>query len=125
MKALNLHSTVTPHRRRRARFAILILAIASLSTASLQASEAKTLWTKNCGSCHGKDGKGKTPAGKKAGAADLTNPELQARATDEKWFKVIKEGIVDEKNKVKMKPAEGLTDPQIKRLVAFVRNLKQ
>ena len=33
---------------------------------------AAYLYNKECAGCHGKDGKGKTPTGRKVGAKDLT-----------------------------------------------------
>jgi mono/diheme cytochrome c family protein len=105
--------------------ACLAVALGCLSIASAQSSEVKQLWTKNCGSCHGPDGKGDTKAGKKVGVVDLTQPETQARSSDEKMFKSVKEGILDEKGKSRMKPAEKLTDAEIKKLVAFVRSLNK
>lgn len=82
-------------------------------------------WTKHCASCHGKDGRGDTKAGKKAGVKDQTDPKYQEALTDEKMFQAVKEGL-KENNKEKMKPfRDKLTDDEIKALVAFVRSLKK
>jgi cytochrome c551/c552 len=53
----------------------------------------------------------------------MTNAKFQASFTDDQAFKAIKEGIKDG-DKVKMKPAEGLSDDDIKALVAKVRAFK-
>ena len=91
---------------------------------TVQAANVNELWTKNCGSCHGKDGRAKTPAGRKAGALDLTDPKVQEKFTDEQMFKAVKEGVKDG-DKTKMKPAETLTDAEIRKLIGFVRSLKK
>jgi len=85
-----------------------------------------TNWTKHCASCHGKDGKGDTKAGKKAEVKDLTDPKYQESFTDEQMFKQIKEGMKDKNGKEKMKAFGGLlSDEEIKALVACVRGMKK
>jgi mono/diheme cytochrome c family protein len=105
----------------------LTLAAASLFAllpGTSRAADASELFQKHCISCHGKDGKGTTKAGIKAGAKDFTDPKFQATFTDAQAIKAVKEGIKDGE-KIKMKPAEGVTDDEIKLLVAYVRNFKQ
>ena len=99
-----------------------ILSIGSLGT--LRAAEAKENWEKHCQKCHGEDGKGQTKMGAKAGVKDLTDAKVQGEFTDEKAFKAIKEGIKDG-DKTKMKAAEGLSDDEIKALVAHTRAFKK
>jgi mono/diheme cytochrome c family protein len=82
------------------------------------------LWDKNCAKCHGADGKGATKAGKMAGAKDMTDAKWQTDVTDERAFKSVKEGI-KEGDKVRMKPAEGVTDDDIKALIAYTRTFKK
>jgi len=92
---------------------------------SVRAADVEENWTKNCASCHGKDGKGETKAGKKAGTKDMTDAKYQADLTDEKAVKAIKEGIKEE-GKDKMKPfAAKLSDDEIKALIAKVRSFKK
>ena len=101
-----------------------VLCLALLSGAALAADVAEN-WTKHCASCHGKDGKGQTKAGRMAGAKDHTDPQFQASLNDEKAFKSIKEGL-KEGNKEKMKPfADKLTDEDTKAHVAHVRSFKK
>jgi cytochrome c553 len=88
------------------------------------AGDAKENWEKACAKCHGSDGKGDTKLGKKSEVKDLTDAKVRASFTDEKAFKSVKEGI-KEGEKIKMKPAEGLSDDEIKALVAHVRTLKK
>lgn len=100
----------------------LLVAFANVSLAA----DAKESWTKHCASCHGKEGKGDTKAGKKADVKDLTDAKYQASFTDEQMFKQIKEGMKDKNGKEKMKPfGDKLTDEEIKALVAHVRGLKK
>lgn len=85
----------------------------------------KQVWEKDCAKCHGLSGKADTKAGKMIGAIDFTDPKNQEKFTDEQMFKTIKEGVKDKKGKFTMKPAEKVTDDQIKELVKFVRSFKK
>ena len=99
--------------------------VAVALTASLRAADVQENWTKHCAACHGKDGKGETKAGKKAGVKDQTDPKYQATLTDEKMFLAVKNGLKED-NKEKMKPfSDKLTDDEIKALVGHVRSLKK
>lgn len=92
---------------------------------SIQAADAATNWTKHCASCHGKDGKGETKAGRMAGVKDQTDAKYQAGLKDDAMFAAIKDGLKDG-GKEKMKPfKEKLTDDEIKALVAHVQALKK
>ena len=98
----------------------------AIVAASLGAADAQVNWEKNCASCHGKDGKGETKAGRKADVKNLTDATYQASFTDEQMFKQIKEGLKDKNGKEKMKAFGGtLSDEEIKALVAFVRGFKK
>lgn len=99
--------------------------ILAMSVWSSQAADVKENWDKNCASCHGKDGKGETKAGKKAQVKDFTDATYQATLTDDKMFKQIKEGM-KENGKERMKPfAEKLSDAEIKDLIAHVKTFKK
>lgn len=104
---------------------LLVIAIAAASVISLSGADVKENWEKTCAKCHGADGKGDTKMGQKLGIKDLTDAKLQAELKDDQAFKAVKEGIKDSEGKIKMKPAEGLTDDDIKALVAHVRTLKK
>lgn len=100
------------------------LLIATVMTA--RGADVKEVWDKNCASCHGKDGKGETKAGKKAGAKDLTDAKYQGTFTDDQMVKQIKEGMKDKTGKELMKPfADKLTDEEIKNIIAYVRAFKK
>jgi cytochrome c553 len=103
---------------------IIACAVLALATLTVSAADAKDNWEKICGKCHGPDGKGKTKMGEKLGIKDLTDAKLQAELKDDQAFKAVKEGIKDSEGKIKMKPAENLTDDEIKALVGLVRTLK-
>jgi mono/diheme cytochrome c family protein len=105
----------------------LTVASAALLTglaATARAEDGAAIFQKHCVSCHGKDGQGNTKAGIRAGVKDFTDAKFQASFSDEQAFKAIKEGIKDGQ-KTKMKPAEGVTDAEIKLLVAYVRGFKK
>jgi cytochrome c1 len=63
--------------------------------------------------------------GKKAGVKDYTDAKAQAELKDDAAAKAIKEGLKDKEGKVLMKPAEGLSDEEIKGLVAYMRTFKK
>ena len=103
---------------------VLSLIIGAAALISARGEEAKAIYDKQCAKCHGADGKGATKLGKKAGVKDYTDAKVQADMKDDSAFKAIKQGIT-EGDKVKMKPAEGLSDADIKGLVAYMRTFKK
>ena len=105
------------------KLAVIAAALFVTGVMSVRGADVKETYEKHCLKCHGPDGKADTKMGKKAGAKDLTDPKVKAEMKDEKSFKAIKEGIKDG-DKTKMKPAEGLSDDDIKALVAHVKTFK-
>lgn len=99
---------------------IILAALALAASTAVVSADASETWEKSCQKCHGADGKGQTKMGQKMGVKDLTDAKYQATFKDEDAFKAIKEGIKDG-DKTKMKPAEGVSDDDIKALVAKVR----
>jgi len=104
---------------------ITTLALLAGALTALHAADAKENWDKQCAKCHGPDGKGETKMGKKLGAKDYTDAKIQAQMKDAAAFKVIKEGLKDKDGKVIKKPAEALSDDEIKALVQHVRGFKK
>src|ERR1700760_2265783 len=106
---------------------LLILAtVLGFSAAMIaRAGDAKENWEKTCTKCHGVDGKGQTKMGQKLGVRDYSDAKVQADLKDDAAFKAIKEGLKDKEDKTLMKPAEGLSDDDIKALVAHIRSFKQ
>ena len=96
-----------------------------LATGTLLGADAKVTYEKECTKCHGADGKGDTKMGKKLGAKDYTDPKVQAEVTDAAAFKAIKEGLKDKEGKTLMKPTEGVSDADIKAVVAYMRTFKK
>jgi cytochrome c553 len=105
--------------------AALSLTVVASSAAGESPFETKQYWAKNCATCHGVEGKADTKAGKKIGAINFTDPKNQERFTDEQMFKTIKGGVKDKDDMFTMKPAENVTDEQIKLLIAHVRAFKK
>ncbi len=106
---------------------IVTLSIALLAGMAISASaaDAKALYEKDCAKCHGADGKGDTKMGKKMNAKDYTDAKVQAEMKDDAAVKAIKDGLKDKEGKVLMKPAEGISDDEIKGLVAYMRSFKK
>ena len=106
---------------------ILLAATLSVNTclAASPAGNAIKNWRTNCLSCHGKDGKANTKAGRKSKTKDLTDAAYQATFTDDEAFKSIKEGMKRDGKKL-MKPyKDKLTDDEIKDLVSFARKFNK
>jgi len=106
---------------------LLIIGMLAAGIVLAPAAGTPPLYKKYCAACHGKDGKGKTRAGKKVGVKDFTDAKYQASFTDEQALKNIKEGMKNEKTgKWRMKPfAKKLSDDQIKELIKYIRSLKK
>ena len=105
---------------------ILIAAFLGLAAAlSAKAADAKENWDNMCAKCHGAEGKGDTKMGQKLGCKDYSDAKVQAELKDDVATKAIKEGLNDKDGKVLMKPAEGLSDSEIKDLVAYFRAFKK
>jgi cytochrome c553 len=104
---------------------VLLLALLAIPALSASAADAKAIYEKECTKCHGADGKGATKMGQKMGAKDYTTAKVQEELKDEAAIKAIKEGFKDKEGKVLMKPSEGLSDADIKGLVAYMRAFKK
>jgi len=106
---------------------LLIAGIVGLlaATGSVRAGDSKAQYDQTCAKCHGADGTGDTRMGKKLGARDYTDAKVQADLKDDAAFKSIKEGLKDADGKNLMKPAEDLSDDDIKALVSYMRTFKK
>jgi mono/diheme cytochrome c family protein len=88
-----------------------------LSFAAQAQSGAEATYKAKCAMCHGAEGKGDSPMGKKLNIRDLGSPEVQ-KQTDAELTTIVTKG------KGKMMPFEGkLTADQIGQLVAYIREL--
>jgi cytochrome c553 len=103
----------------------LLVAALALPALAARAADAKALYEKDCAKCHGQDGKGETKMGKKLNAKDYSSAKVQSELKDDQAAKAIKEGLKDSNGKTVMKPAEGLSDADVKGLVAHMRIFKK
>lgn len=103
----------------------VLIVTSALAMMTSRAEEAKASYTELCAKCHGADGKGDTKMGRKLFVKDYTDAKVQAELKDEAATKAIKDGLKDKEGKVLMKPAEGLSDADIKALVAYMRTFKK
>jgi cytochrome c553 len=103
----------------------LLITFAIAAALCSASAGAKENYDKGCAKCHGKEGKGDTKMGQKLGVKDYTDAKVQAEMKDDAAFKAIKEGLKDKDGKVLMKPAEDLSDDDIKALVAHMRTFKK
>ena len=104
----------------------VLAACVAWSLTFAQAADVKENWDKQCASCHGKDGKGETKAGKKADVKDLTDAKYQASFTDDQATQQIRDGMKDKTGKERMKPfRDKLSDDEMKALTAYVRAFKK
>jgi cytochrome c553 len=103
----------------------LSIVLLALAACSVRAEDAKAIYLKSCAKCHGEDGKGQTKMGQKLGCKDYTDAKVQADLKDDAATKAIKEGLKDSDGKTLMKPAEDLSDNDIKGLVAYIRAFKK
>src|SRR3954470_17646659 len=104
---------------------VLSVVIGAITALSARADDAKAIYEKDCAKCHGVDGKGQTKMGQKLGIKDYTDAKVQTELKDEEANKAIKEGLKDKEGKILMKPAEGLSDEEIKAMVTYVRAFKK
>jgi mono/diheme cytochrome c family protein len=96
---------------------VIVMAAATIGSTPLAAQDGPTLYKTKCAMCHGADGKGDSPMGKKLNIRDLASPEVQ-KQTDAELTTIIAKG------KGKMTPfGTKLTPEQIGQLVAHIRGL--
>jgi len=103
----------------------VMIAAVALAAVSAKAADGKALYEDSCAKCHGSDGKGQTKMGQKVGAKDYTDAKVQDALKDEAAFKAVKEGVKDKEGKVVMKPSEGVSDADIKAMLAYMRTFKK
>jgi mono/diheme cytochrome c family protein len=104
-------------------FAAMALSVTAWT--SLNAADIKESYDKSCAACHGKDGAGATPMGKKLQIRDFTDAKVQASMKDADMIKAIMEGV-KEGDKSRMKGyGDKLTAEETKSLVAYIRSLKK
>jgi mono/diheme cytochrome c family protein len=97
---------------------LVAVGLNTFSAASSRAQNAgETLYKAKCAMCHGPDGKGEVPMGKKLNARNLGSTEVQSQS-DAQLVEVVTKG------KNKMPAYDGKLKPdEIKALVAYIREL--
>ena len=90
---------------------IIVVALAPIAFAA----DGAAIYKAKCATCHGADGKGQSPMGKKMNLRDLGSPDVQKQTDKElyDWTAVGKGKMPGYKDK--------LTDEEIKALVAHMR----
>jgi cytochrome c6 len=95
-----------------------LLTLATLmSSAAATAQSGEALYRSKCQSCHGANGIPNPSLAKLLGVKPVSDPDIQ-KLTADQMAAAVKNG------KGKMKPVAGLTDAQVKDVVAFYRGLK-
>ena len=123
-RPLNQAAVVVSENEHMKKFIAISIAIATAAW-TVHAADAKATYEDQCAKCHGIDGKGQTKMGQKLGAKDYTDAQVQANLKDDAAFKATREGLKADDGKVLMKPSEGLSDDDIKGLVAYMRSFKK
>ncbi|HEX5705300.1 MAG TPA: cytochrome c [Pyrinomonadaceae bacterium] len=114
------------------RFLLIIFTVAAAAGLSLftvlgagktngaAAAEAATIYNRQCVSCHGRDGRGRTPKGRQTRARDMTEASWQDDVSDERLFNSINNG------RGKM-PAfsKKISENDIDALVAYIRRMRR
>lgn len=105
-------------------FSAMMAVVFVMGMAGAARADGKELFGKRCAGCHGKDGKAQTSIGKKLNIKDLTDPKVQAGATDAQWEKIVLEGYKAPDGKMVM-PAIKVSPEEAKDLVKVCRSFKK
>lgn len=101
---------------------MLIIGVAAWFAAAVSSfgADGAALWKTHCAKCHGADGAGGTAMGKKLKVKDYSKEAV----SDDAIAKSIKDGV-KEGGKLVMKPTAGVSDDDVKALVAHMKSLKK
>jgi mono/diheme cytochrome c family protein len=98
---------------------LLLLGSTSMAAQHNEQAESAGLYKSHCAMCHGADGTGNTPMGKRLNLKDLASAEVQ-HMTDADFKQIIENG------KGKMPAFKSkLKAEQVQDLVAYLRTLKK
>jgi cytochrome c6 len=97
---------------------LMLAVIAGMAIWSIPAAaDSAATYKAKCAMCHGADGKGETPMGKKFGIHDFASPEVQKQSDAELE-------AITAKGKGKMPAYEKSLKPdEIKELITYIRGL--
>jgi len=100
--------------------AVLFPIFDATTSEAMSAADATTIYSRECVSCHGRDGRGRTRKGRQTHARDMTRAEWQDDVSDERLFNSISNG------RGKM-PAfrKKISENDIEALVAHVRRMRR
>lgn len=97
--------------------AVMILTSSTPQSFNASAADIAAVYKSKCAACHGADGTGDTPAGKKTGARSFKSPEVKGQSDAELLNATLK-------GKNKMPGYEkSLGEDQCKALVGHIRTL--
>ena len=86
------------------------------------AADGKVIFGDHCASCHGLDGRARTPAGRKVGAKDLAT----SKATDEEMTRLIQNGMRDANGAARMPSfSDRLDAAAVSAVVAYVKTFRR
>lgn len=100
--------------------AVLFTVSGAMPSEVATAADARTIFNRQCVSCHGHDGRGRTRKGRQTRARDMTAAEWQDDVSDERLFNSISNGR-DKMPAFRTKISENDIDA----LVAYVRRLRR
>lgn len=109
-----------------ARIIALLLLTALPAAADVPDKKVERLWKAKCSACHGADGRGQTPTGKKLKLPDFTRPAWQAKTTDELIRNRVMNGVLETRDGVeKEMPAfkDELQPEHLDAIIALIRKL--
>jgi mono/diheme cytochrome c family protein len=99
------------------RSQVVLAVVVSLASAVGFAQSGEATYKAKCAACHGATGTPSAGMAKMMGIKAASDPDIK-KLSEAQMVAVVKAG------KGKMKPIAGLTDAQIKDVVAFYRGLK-
>ena len=109
-----------------ARLLSLLLVIALPGLAEPPEKKVARLWKAKCSACHGVDGRGQTETGKKLKVPDFTQPEWQAKTSDDFIRNRVLNGLVETRDGVdKEMPAfkDELQAEHLDAIISLIRKL--
>ena len=103
----------------------LVLGVLLVSGSAL-AKDGSTLWLKTCSACHGIDGSGDTPMGKRLALPDFRKPEIQKSITDAMIQEALLKGLQRKKDGILkiMPPYKHLPEADRVLLGKYLRTLE-
>jgi mono/diheme cytochrome c family protein len=109
-------------------FAVVALLSLFATSTFAEGDKAERMWKSKCGSCHGKDGAGKTKKGEQMGISDMASADWQKEMTDDKIKETLTKGIKREKNGKKQEMdalGSELKPEEIDGLIKVIRGFKK